>query len=281
MIAPRRARAAWDRFRRNPLTLVGAAILVLEVVIAAIGPALLGRDPALQGGVALAGPSARFLLGTDDLGRDLLVRIVNGTGLALIEGVSVVLISMGIGVPLGALAAYDRRFDDLIMRPTEVMLSVPGLLLAFGLVPLLGANLVTAIVAASVSAAPGTVVLTRALVAAIVPAEYVLAARAVGCPSGRILFWHVLPNTSSSLAVAATFRAGLGILFVSALSFLGLGAQPPTPEWGAMLSSGRDLLYSAPHVATFPGIALGLTILAFNMLGDGLRDVLDPRTMAR
>src|SRR5262249_41640136 len=197
------------------------------------------------------------------------------TGLSIFEGLTVAFISMTIGTPIGVLAAYYPRLENVIMRPTEAVMSIPGLLLALSLVPILGANLFGGVVAASISAIPATIVFTRTLVLGIKPNDYVLAARATGCLDARVIALHIMPNASSALVVSATFRVALGILIVSGLSFLGLGAQPPSPEWGAMLANGKDFLYSSPHVAAFPGAALGLTILAYNMLGDGLRDVLD------
>jgi peptide/nickel transport system permease protein len=216
-------------------------------------------------------------MGTDDLGRDIFSRILHGAPLSMLEGVVVVVVAFGVGVPLGACAAYFRKLDAVIMRCTEVMLAFPAMLLALGLVAILGPGLASVLIGAGVAGIPPTTVLTRSLVLGVQQNEYVTAARTIGCWPGRILFRHILPNCISSLLVAASFRVALGILIASSLSFLGLGAQPPTPEWGAMLSNGRDFLYRAPHVAAFPGLALGATVLAFNLLGDGLRDMFDPR----
>ena len=272
---------AWRRYSRNRLAVVGAVLIGVETLIALIGPLLLGRDPIVQLATPLRGPTLEYPFGTDDLGRDVLARLVGGARLSLLEGVACASITTLIGTPIGALAAYYRRLENVIMRPTEILIAIPGLLFALTLVPILGATLVGGIVAASLSMIPNTIVFTRALVLGVIPNDYVLAARAIGCRDARIIFLHVLPNTASVLIVASTIRVAIGILIVSGLSFLGLGAQPPIPEWGAMLANGKDFLYSAPHVALFPAFALALTIFGFNMLGDGLRDLFDPRTRAR
>jgi peptide/nickel transport system permease protein len=282
-LPPRRdgARDAWRRYSRNRLAVVGAVLIGFQVVVALVGPLLLGRSTVLQQATPLLLPSWAYPFGTDDLGRDMLARIVAGAGLSLVEGIAVAFITTVIGTPIGAAAGYYRRLDNPIMRPTEVMLAIPGLLLALTLVPVVGATLLGGIIAASISMIPNTIVFTRTLVLSIIPNDYVLAARAIGCGDGRIIFRHVIPNTFSVLVVSTTVRVGIGILIVSGMSFLGLGAQPPTPEWGAMLANGKDFLYTAPHVALFPVFALATTIFSFNMLGDGLRDLLDPRTRTR
>jgi ABC-type dipeptide/oligopeptide/nickel transport system permease subunit len=268
----------WRRFWRNRLAVAGAALLLGELLVVLFGPWLAPYDPTDRDGVnRLTGPSLQHVMGTDDLGRDIFSRILHGAPLSMLEGVVVVVVAFGVGVPLGACAAYFRKLDAVIMRCTEVMLAFPAMLLALGLVAILGPGLASVLIGAGVAGIPPTTVLTRSLVLSVQQNEYVTAARTIGCWPGRILFRHILPNCISSLLVAASFRVALGILIASSLSFLGLGAQPPTPEWGAMLSNGRDFLYRAPHVAAFPGLALGATILAFNLLGDGLRDMFDPR----
>jgi peptide/nickel transport system permease protein len=273
---------AWNRFRQNRLALLGALIVAAEFVLAAAGPALSPYDPlAMQSGLRLQGPSLEHWMGTDDLGRDILSRIVSGAQLTLLEGVSVVAVSLVIGVPLGACAAYFRRAEMAVMRITDIMLALPQILLALCMIQVLGVGLTSVIIGAGVAGIAPTVLLTRSLVLGVRQNEYVVAARAVGCGDARIVGVHILPNCASGLIVSATFRVGLGILTASSLSFLGLGAQPPAPEWGAMLSNGRDFLYSAPHVAAFPGLALAVTVLGSNLLGDGLRDLLDPRRHER
>jgi peptide/nickel transport system permease protein len=272
----------WERFRRNRLALVGSAIVLFELAVAFAGPLVAPYDPiAQQTEIRLQPPSSEHWLGTDDLGRDILSRILHGAGLSLGAGVAVVLFGIVTGVPLGAIAAYFRRTDALIMRAAEIMLALPGILLALVLVAVMGPGFISVLLGSGLAGMPSVILLTRGLVLALRENDFVIAARAVGCKEGRILVRHIMPNTTSSLVVSQTFRVAAGILTVSSLSFLGLGAQPPAPEWGAMLSNGRDFLYRAPHVAAFPGLALTITVLAFNLVGDGLRDVLDPRFVGR
>lgn len=275
-------RQLWERFRRNRLALIGSAIVLAEVLVALVGPFVAPYDPiAQQTEIRLQAPSAAHWLGTDDLGRDVLSRILHGAGLSLGAGVAVVLFGIITGIPLGAIAAYFRRMDAPIMRVSEIMLAIPGILLALVLVATMGPGFTSVLLGAGLASTPSVILLTRGLVLGLREHDFVIAARAVGCREGRILVRHILPNTTSSLVVSQTFRIAAGILTVSSLSFLGLGAQPPTPEWGAMLSNGRDFLYRAPHVAAFPGLALTITVFAFNLVGDGLRDILDPRFASR
>lgn len=272
----------WERFRSNRLAMIGSLIVLAEVLLAFVGPFIAPYDPIAQTtAVRLQPPSAAHWLGTDDLGRDVLSRILHGAGLSLGAGVAVVLFGIVTGIPLGAIAAYFRRTDALIMRAAEIMLALPGILLALVLVATMGPGFTSVLLGAGLASTPSVILLTRGLVLALRENDFVIAARAVGCQEGRILMRHIMPNTTSSLVVSQTFRIAAGILTVSSLSFLGLGAQPPSPEWGAMLSNGRDYLYRAPHVAAFPGLALTITVLAFNLVGDGLRDVLDPKFAGR
>jgi peptide/nickel transport system permease protein len=272
----------WERFRRNRLAVIGSAIVLAEIVLAVVGPFIAPYDPIdQQTAIRLQPPSSAHWLGTDDLGRDVLSRIMHGASLSLGAGVAVVLFGIVTGIPLGAIAAYFRRTDALIMRFCEIMLAVPGILLALVLVATMGPGFISVLLGAGLAGMPSVILLTRSLVLALRENDFVIAAKAVGCQEGRILVRHILPNTTSSLVVSQTFRIAAGILTVSSLSFLGLGAQPPAPEWGAMLSNGRDFLYRAPHVAAFPGLALTITVFAFNLVGDGLRDVLDPRFVSR
>lgn len=275
-------RQLWERFRRNRLAMIGSTIVLAEVLVAIVGPFIAPYDPiAQQTDIRLQAPSAEHWLGTDDLGRDVLSRILHGAGLSLGAGVAVVLFGIITGIPLGAIAAYFRRMDAPIMRASEIMLAIPGILLALVLVATMGPGFTSVLLGAGLASTPSVILLTRGLVLGLRDHDFVIAARAVGCQEGRILVRHILPNTTSSLVVSQTFRIAAGILTVSSLSFLGLGAQPPTPEWGAMLSNGRDFLYRAPHVAAFPGLALTITVFAFNLVGDGLRDILDPRFASR
>jgi peptide/nickel transport system permease protein len=270
---------AWRRLLANRYAMFGLAILLIEAAIAILGPFFAPYDPALPSGARpLELPSAQHLMGADDLGRDIYSRVLHGARLAFIEGLTVAGLSMGFGVTFGAFAGFYRSLDMYLSRIAEVMLAYPGLLLAIGIVAVIGPGLTGALIAVSIGGIAPTALLTRTLVRSIMNNDYVLAARQVGCRDRRILFLHILPNALSPLVVQGSFRVAIGILSTSGLSFLGLGAQPPTPEWGSMLASGRDLILVTPHVAAFPGIAIAVTVLGFNMLGDGLRDVFDPRS---
>lgn len=272
-----RWRAGWKLFSRNRLAVAGAVLLFLEVVVAFVGPSLAPYGPTDQAFRPLQGPSLQNLMGTDDIGRDVFSRLLHGTPISLLEGLGVLAIASLAGVPLGLVAAYFRRGDPVIMRASEIMLAFPSMFLAIGLVAVFGTDLSGVIVAVGISGIWPTAVLTRSVALNILNEDYVLAARAVGCRHSQIIFSHIVPNAAGPLLVSASFRVADGILTVSAISFIGLGAQPPTSEWGAMLSNGREYLYSALHVSAFPGLALAITVLAFNLLGDGLRDMLDPR----
>jgi ABC-type dipeptide/oligopeptide/nickel transport system permease subunit len=272
-----RWRAGWRLFARNRLAVAGAALLCIEIVLAFVGPAVAPYDPSEQAFRPLQGPSLQNLMGTDDIGRDVFSRLLHGTPISLLEGLGVLAIASLAGIPLGLVAAYFRRADAVIMRASEIMLAFPSMFLAIGLVAVIGTNLFGVILAVGISGMWPTAVLTRSVALDVLHEDYVLAARAVGCRDSRIIFSHIVPNAAGPLLVAASFRVADGILTVAAISFIGLGAQPPTPEWGAMLSNGREYLFSAVHVSAFPGLALAVTVLAFNLLGDGLRDVFDPR----
>lgn len=272
-----RWRAGMKLFARNRLAVAGAVLLAVEVVVAFVGPSVAPYGPIDQAFRPLQGPSLQNLMGTDDIGRDVFSRLLHGTPISLLEGLGVLAIASLAGVPLGLVAAYFRRGDPVIMRASEIMLAFPSMFLAIGLVAVFGTGLLGVIVAVGISGIWPTAVLTRSVALNILNEDYVLAARAVGCRHSRIIFSHIVPNAAGPLLVSASFRVADGILTVSAISFIGLGAQPPTSEWGAMLSNGREYLYSALHVSAFPGLALAITVLAFNLLGDGLRDMLDPR----
>jgi ABC-type dipeptide/oligopeptide/nickel transport system permease subunit len=267
----------WLRFARNRFALAGAILLGFVAIVAIIGPFVAPHDPIAQSFVPLQSTSAENLMGTDDLGRDIFSRVLHGTRISMAEGLGVLGIAFGLGMPLGLIAAFFSRAEPIIMRASEIMLAFPSMFLAIGLVAVLGTGLFGVIIAAGVSGIWPTAVLTRSVARSTQQHDYILAARAIGCRNSRIIISHVLPNSLGPLMVSASFRVADGILTVSAISFIGLGAQPPTPEWGAMLSGGRDYLFSALHVSLFPGVALAVTVLAFNLLGDGLRDMLDPR----
>ncbi|MBI4278575.1 MAG: ABC transporter permease, partial [Armatimonadetes bacterium] len=253
------------RLARNRGAATGAVFLLLEIAVALGAPWLAPHDPYRQTDSILAPPfSPGFLLGTDDVGRDMLSRILYGTGISLLEGVVVVTIALAISIPVGLAAAMVRRVDGAIMRTVDAMLAFPGMLLALAMAAALGPSLASVLIAVGISSAAPSVVTIRATALSVAENEYVQAAHAVGAGGLRIAFRHVLPNCMAPIIIGSTFRVGTAILVSSSLSFLGLGAQPPSPEWGLMLSSGRGLIYLAPHVAAFPGLAILITVLGFN-----------------
>jgi ABC-type dipeptide/oligopeptide/nickel transport system permease subunit len=274
---------AWRQLRRSPLALPGAAIVVLFVGVAAAADWLAPHDPA-RGNLAdvLSPPSAAHLLGTDELGRDLFSRIVHGARLSLAEGLFAVGLAMVAGVPLGLLSGYaGGRTDVLVMRLIDVLLAFPGVLLAVVIISILGPGLWNAMVAVALYTVPIFARLARGSTLAVVQEAYIEGCRAAGMSDARIVARHVLPNISAPLVVMAALRVAIAILTASSLSFLGLGAQPPSPEWGAMLSNGRNYVLIAPHLVLYPGLALLLLVLGLNLFQDGLRLALDPRLTDR
>lgn len=258
---------------------VGATIVLLFIVLAIAAPILTPYDP-LQTAPRerLQPPSSQHWLGTDPLGRDIMSRLLEGSRVSMTVGVVVGLVALLVGVPIGVVAGYRKgRMDDLLMRSMDVLLALPGLLLAIGIVAALGPSLVNALIAIGIVSVPSFARVARASTLRTSETLYVEAARSVGCGTGRILWNHVLPNSLSAILVLFSFRVATGLLVASSLGFLGLGAQPPEPEWGAMLSNGRDYMRVAPHVTIIPGLAIMLFVLGFNLLGDGLRDAVDPR----
>jgi peptide/nickel transport system permease protein len=270
---------AWSRFRRNRLALVGLAVVAALVLSAAGAPWLAPADPAKQSLVEKrARPGGKFLLGADEFGRDILSRVIYGSRVALVVGVLSVALAFGFGLVLGCLAGFAGGWvDALIMRVTEILLAFPYLLLAIAVVSALGPGVLNTTIAVGIWGAPAVIRIVRAAVLATRESEYVRAARALGASAREVLVRHVLRNVVPTVAVYSTLFMANAILVEAALSFLGLGVQPPTPSWGLMVSTGRDLLLVAPHVATIPGVAIMVAVLGFNLVGDGLRDALDPR----
>ena len=247
-------------------------------LVALLAPFITGYDPAQPDIRArMAAPSLGHPFGTDDLGRDLFTRVVFGSRVSLQIGFISVGIGFVCGVTLGLLAGYYPRIDNLILRAVDVLLAFPGLLLAIAILGALGPSLTNAMIAVGIAAVPSFVRITRSAVLRVRTQDYVEASRAVGARDARILVRHVLPNISSEVIVTTTLSMAAAILAASVLSFLGLGAQPPTPEWGAMVFVAKDFLDIAPHIALFPMLAIFITVLGFNFFGDGLRDALDPR----
>jgi peptide/nickel transport system permease protein len=267
------------QLRRNRGAMAGLVVLLAEVVLAAGAPWIAPYDPIHQDLLApLQPPSRAHPWGTDEVGRDILSRVIFGTRISLTVG----LISVGIagagGVVLGLVSGYAGGLvGEVILRVMDLLLAFPGILLALAIVAVLGPGLFNVMIAVGIAGMPAFTRVTRAQTLAVREMDYVTGARAVGCTTGRILARYIFPNVLPPLIVLATLGLASAILTASGLSFLGLGAQPPTPEWGAMLSLGRAFLRQAWWVTTFPGLAIMLTVLAMNMLGDGLRDAVDPR----
>jgi len=272
-------RRAMLRLVRRRGAMLGLAIVLLFIAIALCAPLIAPYDPVQTSWTAVRkAPSAAYWFGTDELGRDVLSRVIWGSRASLMAGLVSVCISMALGVPIGLLAGYMGGWvDGLISRFTDAMLAVPFLILAIALAAFLGPSLTNAMVAIGVSAMPVFIRLTRAQVLSVKVEDYVEAARAVGNPHWRIALRHILPNTLPPLIVQATLTIATAIIAEASLSFLGLGQQPPAPSWGSMLNTAKDYIDNAPWMAIWPGLSIFLLVLSFNMLGDGLRDALDPR----
>ena len=259
--------------------MVGLALVLLFIALALLAPWLAPQDPIATSWSAIRkAPSALHWLGTDEIGRDVLSRVIWGTQASLLAGVVSVSISLLLGVPIGLLAGYlGGAVDGLISRITDAFLACPFLILAIAMAAFLGPSLSNAMVAIGVSATPIFVRLTRAQVLNVKVEDYIEAARALGNPRWRIVLRHVLPNVTAPLIVQATLAIASAVIAEASLSVLGLGQQPPAPSWGSMLNSAKNYVDSAPWMAIWPGLAIFLLVLGFNLLGDGLRDALDPR----
>ncbi len=272
----------WQRFRRHRVAMFGLGLLVLLLALALAAPLLTRYDPVRQNLSQTLRPiSAAHPLGTDHLGRDMLARILYGGRLSLVIGFLAVGVGLAVGVPLGAISGFQGgRTDLVIQRFADILLSFPGFLLALSLVAILGVGLRNVIISVGISAVPSFIRLVRGSVLSIREQVYVEAAHALGQRQSAIIFRHVLPNAMAPVIVQATLSLGFAILVAAGLGFLGLGVQPPTPEWGTMLGEGRQYIFRAPALTTFPGLAIFLAVLGFNLFGDGLRDALDPRMRA-
>jgi len=273
------ARIALGQFLKHRSALLGLVIVVLFVLVAAFAPLLAPADPLQTSWTAIRqAPSAAHWMGTDENGRDVLSRIIWGARASLLAGVISVLIAAGIGVPVGLFAALGGRWVDAIIgRVTDAMLAVPFLILAIALAAFLGPSLRNAMIAIGISATPIFVRIARGAALEVKVRDFVEAARAIGNTSWRVAWRHVAPNIVPPVLVQATLAIASAIIAEAALSFLGLGQQPPAPSWGSMLNSAQRFLTQAPWLSVFPGLSIFLVVLAFNLLGDGLRDALDPR----
>jgi peptide/nickel transport system permease protein len=259
--------------------LVGAGIVAVCVVVAVLAPLLAPHDPVeIFSGQLRKPPSLRFPMGTDEVGRDILSRVIFGARVSLRVGLISVSIAMVCGTALGLIAGYAGGWADaVIMRIVDVMLAFPGILLAIAIVAVLGPGIDNVMFAVGIESIPVYVRTVRASTLSVKQNEFVMAARAAGAAPSGIIWRHILPNVVAPIIVLATLGVGLAILIAAGLSFIGIGAQPPTPEWGSMLSTGRTYIRDAPWIAVFPGLAIMIVVLALNLLGDGLREALDPR----
>ncbi|WP_257349941.1 ABC transporter permease [Pseudalkalibacillus decolorationis] len=274
-----RIEAFINRMVRNKAALVGGLIVLFYIVIALFAPFLAPYDPfAIDLANKLQAPSLEHWMGTDDKGRDILSRILYGSRLSMGVGVVAVLFGAIFGVIMGMAAGYYGGWiDSVISRVLDIMLAFPGILLALAIISALGPSLFNVTVAVGVFSVPLFARIARGSTMEVRKLEYVDAIRSLGANDGTIIFLHILPNILSPLIVQGTLRLATAILSAAGLSFLGLGAQPPSPEWGAMLSNGRDFIFSAPYMAIFPGLTIALLVMGCNLFGDGLRDALDPR----
>lgn len=274
------AAIALKRFLRHPTGMVGVAIILFFVLASLLAPVIKPYDPSRDRNLRerLNPPSAQHWFGTDELGRDVFTRVWYGGRISLRVGLLAVSISVVLGTLLGLLAGYlGGWIDTLAVWLIDILLAFPGILLAIAIVATLGPSLTNALIAISITQIPIYMRLTRSVVLSIKESEYVQSAKALGAFEGRIIFLHVLPNSLSPLVVQLTLSIGVAILDVAALGFLGLGAQPPRPEWGLMIRDGFSQFIRAPWMSIFPGFAIFLSVVGFNLLGDAIRDILDPR----
>lgn len=274
-----RLSSLWRELRRNRGAVIGGSLLIGVTLLSAAAPAIAPYDPLAQAPAeAFAPPGPRHWFGTDNFGRDVFSRVLHGGQISLRVGLISVGIASSVGVVLGLLAGYrGNRTDGVIMRATDALMAFPGILLALVVVSILRPGLSSVMIAVGVAGIPTYARVVRGVVLAEREQLYIEAARVVGCPDRVIMLRHLLPSVVPALIVLATLGMGQAILTAASLSFIGMGARPPIPEWGSMLSAGRDYLRQAWWVATFPGLAIFTVALAINMLGDGLRDALDPR----
>lgn len=272
-------RDAARRLARDRAAMVGLLVVFMLAVIAILAPAIVPYDPNDQSfRIKLEPPSAEHWLGTDEFGRDIFSRILIGARVALGVGIVPVLMALTVGVTLGLISGYYGGWiDQIVMRVIDVMLAFPWLLLAIGIMAILGAGIQNVVIAVAIVYIPAFARIVRGSVLSIKEKEYIEAARAMGQPTSRIIVRHVLANAWAPIIVLSTLSIGQAIIYAAGLSFIGLGTQPPDADWGVMLTSGREYLRDAPWLGFFPGLAILITVLAFNLFGDGLRDALDPR----
>lgn len=274
------AKEIWRRFRKSKTAMLGLVLLIFVVGIAIFADVIVPYENAIAQDIPnrLQGPSAAHWFGTDEAGRDLFARIIHGSRYSLAIGIITTIVSMIIGGLLGAVAAYYGGWvDNVIMRVTDVIMTVPPILLSLAVVAALGANLRNLLIAITVSCVPGIIRMVRSVVLGVVEEDYIEAARSYGTSDMRIILKYVIPNALGPIIVTATMNVATMILSASGLSFLGMGVQPPAPEWGALLSDAETYMFSAPHLLYIPGLFIVIAALSFNLAGDGLRDALDPK----
>ena len=271
----------WRRLKKNKMAMIGLAIVVFLVLLAVFADFLFDYEEVVikqNTAIRLQGPSAEHWFGTDEFGRDILARLVHGGRISLVVGVIAVAIALTIGGTLGAISGFfGGTIDMVISRLMDILLAVPSLLLSITIVSALGPSILNLMIAIAVSSVPGYARIVRSSVMTVRDNEFVEAAKAIGANNAQIIASHILPNCLAPIIVQVSLKVASAILSTSGLSFLGLGVKAPTPEWGSMLSGGRAYLRNAPHLTLFPGLCIMLTILSLNLLGDGLRDALDPK----
>lgn len=271
----------WNRLRKNKLAMLGLAILVVMVALAVCADWIADYDTNVTGmnmAERLQTPSAKHWFGTDSYGRDVFARIIHGSRLSLSLSIFAMLAAVAIGSIVGAIAGYyGGRVDDVLMRLMDILLAIPPMLMSISIVAALGHSMVNLMIALSLAYIPVFARVIRSSILTVKGQEFIEAAKACGTSNARIILRHIIPNAIGPIIVQATLAMGSTILIISSLSFMGMGIQPPQPEWGTMLYEGRDLIRTSPYLVIFPGIAIALAVLSLNLLGDGLRDALDPR----
>ncbi|MEL7563421.1 MAG: ABC transporter permease [Dehalobacterium sp.] len=275
-----RFKEIWHRMKRNRIAMVGLSIFFMIVLCTFFANVIVPYQAALEQNIAdrLQTPSAVHWFGTDVFGRDIFARIIHGTRYSLIMGIGAVVVGISLGGLFGAMAGYyGGRIDTIIMRLMDTIMCIPFMLMALAIVAALGPGLINVLIALMLSMVPYYTRVIRSAILTVTGQDFIEAAKACGTPDRYIILKHILPNAIGPVIVQATMSVGNMIIWASAMSFLGMGIQPPTPEWGAMLSEGKDYMMYAPHLVIFPGMAIVLTALSINLMGDGLRDALDPR----
>lgn len=269
----------WLQFKKNKMALLGLVIVLLFVLVAVFAPLIAPYDPAQQDlANRFSPPSIHHFFGTDNFGRDVFSNVVYGARISIFIGLLATLISVVLGTLIGAIAGFfGGRIDNLLMRIVDIFLSIPSLVLAIAISAALGKGIFNLILAVSLAGVTSYARIVRGSVLSVKEQEFVEAARVGGASDFRLIFRHILPNCTGPIIVQATLGVGTAILSAASLSFIGLGVQPPTPEWGGMLASGRPYIRDNPHITLFPGLAIALTIFSLNLLGDGLRDAFDPK----